>query len=373
MAPDDAPLDPPGAERVYRILARMARADGDLDPAERALLEQYRVRLEIAPAKAAELERDAIAGVNLIIGAGALERNLMLAGVLEVLAADGVIEEQEEHRLFELGRALGLPRQQVEEAIRRRCAGLVEGGGEAPSPNGVRRIYMALARLASCDGQVAAPERARLESFRIRHGIPPEEAAALRARADCEDDLRVGKHPSERWVLMDELVALAAADGALAPDEQRRVLTFAAAVGLAPDEVFRRMELAVGAKRGPLTPTPGAPPPGQGDPEFARRIAELDARLIQVDREHGAYHERHLPILMELSSLHELCGNQQLALATQERLIETGTRLVIDAERLARDWHRLARLYRAVGRQRDGENADAKGRALVRGSSSGDA
>lgn len=362
-SPDEIPLDPEGAERVYRILCRMAHADGDLDPGERVVLERYRVRLELGSARAAALEREAIAGARLAIGPGTLERSLMLAGVLDVLAADGAVEEREEHQLFELGRALELPRELIEDAIRRRCAALIEAEGDGPSANGVRRIYMALARLASCDGTVAPVERARLESFRIRHGIGADEALALEAQAAREDDLRVGKHPAERWMLMDELVALAAADGTLAIDENVRVLAFARAIGLEPDEVRRRLELAATAQRAGAPP-PAPPPLTARGPLFRERIEVLERRLSEVDREHGPYHERHRPILLELGAMQELSGELPLAIALQERLVETGVRLVVEAGELARDWQRLARLYRTAGRVRDAERAEEKARAL---------
>lgn len=361
--PDDA-LDPQAAERVYRILCLMAHVDGRLDPAERALLERYRQRLGVDPERAAELERQGIAGEELRIGRGAVERDLMLAGVLEVVAADGEIAATEEHELFELGRALKLPQAMIEEAILQRTRSLSEGAGEGTSENGLRRIYHALCRMAACDGEIAPRERARLDAFRIRHGIGAEEGAGIEAEALREDELRIGKHPAERWQLMDELVSMAAADGALDPGEKERVLTFAQVMGLDPAEVERRLELAV-ATSSPTTPNDPLPVPAPHDPALPFRIARLQRELAQLDQEHGPCHELHAGVLFQLSVFHEVGGNHAAAASVQERLLDVGARLGVDAGDLGQGWRRLARLRRAAGQEAEAAQADEKVRELL--------
>lgn len=370
LPPDDTAIDPEGSRRIYRILCRVAHADGDVHATERELLERYRARLSIGPEEGAALEREGVAGERLHIGQGALERELMLAAVLEVVSADGTIADGEVKQVVDLGRALRLPRAMIDEAIAQRRAALTEKSEEGPSENGLRRIYHGLCRLAACDGVISSTERARLESFRIRHGIAEEEANHIEQEAMGEDELRVGKHPAERWLLMDELVALAAADGELAPDEEDRVLAFATVLGIEPGEVLSRLDQAVAGQKSATAPsrsTIAAEEAELNDP----KIVALKAELSALDEKHGEHTELHLVVLIQLGILQEMAGNPMAALYCQERLVETGGRLNVEKGDLGQGWRRLAGLYQAIGRDNDAARAEAKARTLLEGSGSG--
>jgi hypothetical protein len=105
------------------------------------------------------------------------------------------------------------------------------------SENGRRRIYRILCNLAACDGEVDANERRLLDAFREEHGLSPAEAQALEAEGRLGKDLPIGKNPAERELLLDAMIDVAAADGVLAPQEERRLRKIGKKMGIGKEEL----------------------------------------------------------------------------------------------------------------------------------------
>ncbi|MGE0706566.1 MAG: TerB family tellurite resistance protein [Planctomycetota bacterium] len=113
----------------------------------------------------------------------------------------------------------------------------------AVSPNGVRRIYRVLYHLAACDGEVHPREREVLRAFCDCFGIADDELGRLEAEAAASERLSVGGNPAERALLLDAMLDVAAADGRLAREEEKRLVVFAELLGV-PREALRRAVLA---------------------------------------------------------------------------------------------------------------------------------
>jgi tellurite resistance protein len=109
------------------------------------------------------------------------------------------------------------------------------------SHNGKRRIYRILCHLAWCDGELHPNERMLLETFAIYHGIRPDEAGDLETEGKDAKELGVSKRPSERSLLVNALIDIAAADGKLVAPEQKRLLKFGATIGLTEQEIASRI------------------------------------------------------------------------------------------------------------------------------------
>ena len=109
------------------------------------------------------------------------------------------------------------------------------------SQNGKRRIYRVLCHLAWCDGQVQIVERQMLQAFVAYHRIAPNEAALLEEEGKESRGLGISKRASERELMIDALIDLAAADGQLVAAEQDRLLKFGMTVGLTEQEIATRV------------------------------------------------------------------------------------------------------------------------------------
>jgi tellurite resistance protein len=110
------------------------------------------------------------------------------------------------------------------------------------SEGGRRRIYRLLCNLAACDGNVDPTERAVLDDVLEHFQIPQAEAKSLEAEGAAGSGLRIGKNPAERLFLLGSMIDVAAADGVLDPQEQRRLGQLAAKVGLS-DVLDERLDL----------------------------------------------------------------------------------------------------------------------------------
>ena len=129
------------------------------------------------------------------------------------------------------------------------------------SSNGARRIYRVLCLVAACDGSVDPSEREILEDFVARFGIEPAEAALLEAEGAAAKRLSVGKNPLERELMFQLMVDVAAADGELHKNEQKRLVTFADTLGISRAELRRRLSERMG-------PVVDPSPPPTSDSQF---------------------------------------------------------------------------------------------------------
>jgi len=283
-----------GARRVYRLLCHIAAVDGTIDPRERVVLDEYRGRLGIQRDDAGRLMQEGVRGRAIEVGPGRLERALLLEGLLDVAAADGVLAVEEEAMLVQFAEVVGLPLAALHHALRTRFADVAAPAQEAPpeeetqasakaprvaladqvGAEGLRRIYRLLWNLAACDDDIDPLEVAFLESFRERYQIGEEEAGALAAQGERGEALRVGPGVAERLLLVETLIELAAADGVLAPQEERKLSELAATIGVRPELVARAL-----AQRFPAEPAEELEQAEAVPPAQTARVVLLDLPL----------------------------------------------------------------------------------------------
>lgn len=249
-------LTPRGARRMYRFLWHLAACDGEVHESELAILESYRERLGLELEDALVLEAEGRAGEHLTIGKRAVERALLLDALLDVAAADGRLDRAEEKRLVALGNLLEVSRSEIRTAIQERFAHqeadllVVESAvgtisPDTPTYRGVRRIYRVLWNLAACDGHIARGEVQLLEAFRIRHVIPRDEARSLEREGRQGRGLQVSKSETERSLLANELIELAAVDGEISVAERRRIHKLGRLLRMDRPELERRIRSRV--------------------------------------------------------------------------------------------------------------------------------
>lgn len=109
-----------GLRRIYRALCNLAACDGEVDPSEQRLLDAYCEEHGIGAAEASELEGEGRRGERLDVGKNPDERALMLECMIDVAAADGVLDPQELKRLRRLSKVMGIDKEELTEAIRAR-------------------------------------------------------------------------------------------------------------------------------------------------------------------------------------------------------------------------------------------------------------
>lgn len=106
-----------GRRRVYRILCHLAHADGNVDAKEREALEAQRQQLLLDRAEADALEAEAVKGEKLDLSKNPAEQKLLLDAMIEIVAADGCLEHEEQRRIMEIAQLAGIPRQAVSERL----------------------------------------------------------------------------------------------------------------------------------------------------------------------------------------------------------------------------------------------------------------
>jgi uncharacterized tellurite resistance protein B-like protein len=113
-------------------------------------------------------------------------------------------------------------------------------GGEV-TPAGRRRVYRLLCHLAHVDGNVDAKEREALEAQRQQLLLDRAETDALEAEGKKGERLDLSKNPAEQKLLLDAMIEIVAADGALAHEEQRRIMEIAQLAGIPRQAVSERL------------------------------------------------------------------------------------------------------------------------------------
>lgn len=107
-APVPTDLSSNGARRVYRILAHLAACDGELHPAERSVLAQYRVALGLEFDEASRVERQGIQADALPLGRRPTERRFLWEAAQHMVNADGRIAPEEADRLAKIAKSAGI-------------------------------------------------------------------------------------------------------------------------------------------------------------------------------------------------------------------------------------------------------------------------
>ena len=102
-------LSPDAGRRIYRMLCFMAWCDGDLDGAERAVLERYREDLGLSQLDAAALEAEGSEVEGLELGEDAAELETLIDALIDIAVADGKLVLDEQARLTRLVKMIKAP------------------------------------------------------------------------------------------------------------------------------------------------------------------------------------------------------------------------------------------------------------------------
>lgn len=126
--------------------------------------------------------------------------------------------------------------------------------------------------LANSEGDVGPEEDALLDGYRRRYGISPIEAAQLRREGMRGKGIEISKSPQERALLLEELVAVAAADGEISDPERKRLEKLGRLLKVPAGELQRllREQLSVSPEE-PLE----ARDPGEGEWALAGKVLIL--------------------------------------------------------------------------------------------------
>ena len=102
----ELPLD--SRRRIFCALVHVARQPGGgAEASERAVLSRYAERLGLSE-EAARLEDEVSSGEHPPLGEGVAEREALLEGLIDVVTADGQLDERERERFTKILASLGL-------------------------------------------------------------------------------------------------------------------------------------------------------------------------------------------------------------------------------------------------------------------------
>ena len=115
-------LDDDGRNRIYSLLFWMACCDEELHPREREALDRWAGLLGVS--EQARLEEEVRQRTPLHLNATKPELDLLVRGLVEIVAADGVLDPAEQQRLSTLADLLGITQQAIEASLREAAPGL---------------------------------------------------------------------------------------------------------------------------------------------------------------------------------------------------------------------------------------------------------
>lgn len=133
-----------GLRRIYRALCNLAACDGEVDPSEQRLLDAYCEEHGIGAEEASELEGEGRRGERLDVGKNPDERALMLEAMIDMAAADGVLDPQELKRLRRLSKLTGIGKDELTEAIRARWSSSAPSNATRQADTGAILILLDL-------------------------------------------------------------------------------------------------------------------------------------------------------------------------------------------------------------------------------------
>ena len=116
-------LSPLGARRIYRIMCNVAGCGGSIAPSEQAVLDAAAERYGINAEEAATLLAEGLGQGKLEIGEDPLEREALIAAMIDVAAADGRLDRAESKRLVQAAKEIGLSRDDLEAQLIPRLTG----------------------------------------------------------------------------------------------------------------------------------------------------------------------------------------------------------------------------------------------------------
>src|SRR5690554_7852264 len=112
------PMDPETQKALYTNLLLMAYADGKLDAGENAFVEAVRVRAGISVDEAARYRRELASGAIAFRSVGDRRSALLIAkAAIGAASSDGEFHRSERHALLELGKAIGLTREELQALV----------------------------------------------------------------------------------------------------------------------------------------------------------------------------------------------------------------------------------------------------------------
>ena len=123
MPPPHGDVSPNGLRRIYRVLVHLASGSGRIGEDERRLLDGFCEDHAIAPKEARSLEREATEPGRISVGKRPAERELLIERALELIAADGVLDEDERRTLRKLAEVIDHDFAELEQRVEAYCAG----------------------------------------------------------------------------------------------------------------------------------------------------------------------------------------------------------------------------------------------------------
>ncbi|MEZ6183909.1 MAG: hypothetical protein R3F62_02740 [Planctomycetota bacterium] len=121
----------------------------------------------------------------------------------------------------------------------------VSANRDGISPNGARRIYRILGRLAwlGCDAtRLDGPTRAVLEAYRTRLELSPTEGMELEEAGRTGDAIQVGKRHAEQELLFDAMIDVGVANRDVTERQLRYLKRFAKILDVPKDALRKRLE-----------------------------------------------------------------------------------------------------------------------------------
>ena len=111
-------MDPETQKALYTNLLLMAYADGKLDAGENAFVEAVRVRAGISVDEAARYRRELASGAIAFRSVGDRRSALLIAkAAIGAVSSDGEFHRSERYALLELGKAIGLTRDELQALV----------------------------------------------------------------------------------------------------------------------------------------------------------------------------------------------------------------------------------------------------------------
>jgi uncharacterized tellurite resistance protein B-like protein len=173
------------SELLFKAFASVALADDVLTPDEQTVLDGLAARLEIAEPDAKRWiaeARDARRRGPIQLPEDANDRVELLEGMVKVAAADGVILPSERKLIEQVREQLGIDPKRLESLTRYHLSAAAAKAGAAPGKSeagDARESFRILVAVAFADGVLAPEELALLDRIRARFGIEAAEATRV--------------------------------------------------------------------------------------------------------------------------------------------------------------------------------------------------
>jgi len=118
-----AGIDRDAALRIYEVLVYLVHSEEEVDPREGEVLDAFRSAHGIAADVAADVRARPRQTDRLRMTRSEDERRLLIEAMIDVVAADGTLDHEEQRRLTRLVEFLGLPKQELADKLLERLTG----------------------------------------------------------------------------------------------------------------------------------------------------------------------------------------------------------------------------------------------------------